>query len=200
MRLIQSHYKNFSQSANFAFSLCFIYNRIMQKSLLLFVLISSLLYPFFLFAEEGFIGENPGLDFYSKIDEGSFKVLQKTVNTRLKETPTLEIFGKKCAQASTLLKGIPATPEMLDSIENLDYAAFYGQILKNAASNPTQSSITTDTFQDITNCLSSQYKDLKRDAQKETNARITISYIGLYMDGDKNNSEYDIITDIEKIN
>ena len=172
----------------------------MQKSLFLLTLITSFLYPLFLFAEEGFIGENPGFDFYSKIDEGNYKVLQKTVNKRLQETPTLEVFWKKCAQASSLLKGIPATPEMLDSIQNLDYTAFYAQVLKNAANNPTQSSITTDVFQDITTCLTSQYNDLKSDAQKETNARITISYIGLYMDGDKNNSEYDIITDIEKIN
>lgn len=34
----------------------------------------------------------------------------------------------------------------------------------------------------------------------ENNARETISYLGLYMDGDKNNSEYDIVSDIEKIN
>jgi hypothetical protein len=167
--------------------------------LLTFILVSAL--PLTLLAEEGFIGENPGFDFYSKIDEWNFTVLKKSINARLKETPTLDVFGNKCAQASSLLKGIPTTPEMLDSIKNMDYTQFYAQILKNAWGNPSNKiTITSDLFQNITNCLREQYQVLEDDTKRATDARVNISYLWLYMDGDKNNSDYDIITDIEKIN
>lgn len=45
-----------------------------------------------------------------------------------------------------------------------------------------------------------KYRELKQRSKRETNARETISYLGLYMDGDTSNSDYDIISDIDKIN
>jgi hypothetical protein len=41
----------------------------MEKSLFALTLIFCMSLPFSLSAEEGFIGENPGFDFYSTIDE-----------------------------------------------------------------------------------------------------------------------------------
>ncbi len=173
----------------------------MQKSIFFLTLISVFFYPFFVFAEEGFIGENPGLDFYSKIDEWSFKVLQKTVNKRLQENPMLNQFGKKCIAAELLLKNIPTTSATLDAIENGDYTWFTQKIIENMKANPNAwGSISTEIFSDLTRCISNEYKNLKKDVQAESDTRVNISYLGLYMDGDKNNSEYDIITDIEKIN
>ncbi len=45
-----------------------------------------------------------------------------------------------------------------------------------------------------------KYRELRERSKRETNARETISYLGLYMDGDTSNSDYDIISDIDKIN
>lgn len=169
----------------------------MQKSVLIFLLLVSSFFPFFVSAEEGFLWENPGLDFYTKIDEGSFKVLQKTVNKRLQENPMLNQFGKKCVAAELLLNNIPTTSATLDAIENGDYTSFTEKIIQNTKG---KGNISTDTFSHLTKCITEEYKNTKKDAQKETDARVNISYLGLYMDGDKSNSEYDIITDIEKIN
>jgi hypothetical protein len=41
----------------------------MQKSLFTLFITLTFFLPFSLLAEEGFIGENPGFDFYSTIDE-----------------------------------------------------------------------------------------------------------------------------------
>ncbi len=165
-----------------------------------FLLISFLwiIFPISLFAEEGFIWENPGFDFYSKIDEWSFKVLQKTVNKRLSENPMLNQFGKKCLGDQLLLEGIETTSTMLDNIENGNYSDFTAKLMQNLQKE--KKTISTDTFAEITQCITNEYKNTKKDAQKETDARVNISYLGLYMDGDKNNSEYDIIVDIQKIN
>jgi hypothetical protein len=187
--------------ANFAFSLAFGYNISMKKSLFATILIFCISLPFSLFAWEGFIGEDPGFDFYSKIDEWQFTVQKKIIDTRLKQNPTMNQFGKKCIQAESLLKNIPTTSAMLDDIENGNYALFTEKLLENIKSNPNAwDSISTDTFQSLTQCIATEYKNLKRDTRKEIDARTTISYLGLYMDGDKNNSDYDIISDIEKIN
>ncbi len=173
----------------------------MQKYILNFLLIALSFFPFFVNAEEGFLWENPGFDFYTKIDEGSFKVHQKTVNKRLQENPMLNQFGKKCVAAELLLNNIPTTSATLDAIENGDYKWFTEKIIQNMkADQNAGNTISTNTFVNLTQCITNEYKNLKKDAQKETDARVSISYLGLYMDGDKNNSEYDIITDIEKIN
>ena len=60
--------------------------------------------------------------------------------------------------------------------------------------------MTTDDFQALTACLSDQYGSLKAEIAKEQDAREKIASIGLYVDGDKSNSDYDIIYDIERIN
>lgn len=53
----------------FAFSFVFRYNRYMVRLSILVILLAVYFSPFSLFAEEGYIGENPGLNFYSRIDE-----------------------------------------------------------------------------------------------------------------------------------
>lgn len=178
----------------------FRYNGSMYKIGWISFVICSLVFPLAIHAADGYIGENPGFDFYSKIDEWNYKILEKTVNRRLRETPTMDQFGKDCTNAETLLQWIPTTSAMLDDVEKWDYGGFYDKLLQNTKNNPNGPTLSTDTFPSMAKCITSAYKDLKDRAKWEQNARETISYIGLYMDGDKNNSEYDIVSDIEKIN
>jgi hypothetical protein len=57
-----------------------------------------------------------------------------------------------------------------------------------------------DQYKELTTCLAQEYKNVKNDIAKEQDARETVASIGLYADGDKSNSDYDIIYDIERIN
>ena len=49
-------------------------------------------------------------------------------------------------------------------------------------------------------CLQGKYDELVKSKQKEADGIQKISSIGLYTDGDTSNSDYDIMTDIDKIN
>lgn len=60
--------------------------------------------------------------------------------------------------------------------------------------------MSSDQFNELTSCLAEEYKNVKDDIAKEQSARETVASIGLYADGDKSNSDYDIIYDIERIN
>jgi hypothetical protein len=75
----------------------------MVKNTLSIALVFSLgFFPIFSYAEEGFVGENPGLNFYTTIDQGNYSIQQKTLKVRLAETPSLDQFGKNCLSANLL--------------------------------------------------------------------------------------------------
>ena len=104
-------------------------------------------------------------------------------------------FARGCVNAE-LLKNLNTSTKLLEEIQNGDYTDFYASLTKNTQ----RRTITSDSFLDITRCITGKYQKVREEANRENNARTTISYIGLYMDGDKTNSDYDILTDIEKIN
>ena len=59
-------------------------------------------FPIFVNAGDDYIGESPGLDFYSTIDDGNYTITSKMVKVRLVDTPTLDTFGKDCPKAELL--------------------------------------------------------------------------------------------------
>lgn len=154
------------------------------------VLLGSLL-PSFVFAEAWFIGENPGFDFYSKIDTGTYNIQERLVAQKIKKSSTFAQFWRKCRNIK-LIGDNPIDERVLQGIENQNYA-WLSALLK-------WKSITTTEFQDLTTCLAAEYKNVKADIAKEEDARETVAAIGLYADGDRSNSDYDIMYDIERIN
>lgn len=93
----------------------------MQKYLLFLSFISTLFLSPFVHATEGYLGENPGFDFYSKIDTGTYKIQQKLVAQKLKKSSTFASFGRKCKNAK-LLGDTPIDERVLQGIENQNYA------------------------------------------------------------------------------
>lgn len=55
-------------------------------------------------------------------------------------------------------------------------------------------------FQSLTDCLIDRYDAIKAQTRDEQKNMENWSFIGLYMDGDTTNSDYDIVADIDKIN
>lgn len=147
-----------------------------------------------LFAEGGYIGENPGINFYSTIDEWNYSITKKMVTVRLKEKPSLDLFAQGCIKAK-LLKWWVTDVDTLENIRNGMYKDLITLLAKNGAS-----SISTDDFQSLVECIKSRYEETLENTKKEQQAVETISSIGLYTDGDTTNSDYDILSDIWKIN
>lgn len=183
-------YIHFSLNANFAFSGFFLYNRDMKVLFSIFFF----LFPFSLFAADGFIGENPGLDFYTTIDESSDSLHTQIVNKHLNDTPSLDTFAAWCPGAWVLAGGA-TTPQILSDIANGRYTTLISIINTN-----NKWGMSMDAFQELTSCLTNRYQWVESQSSKEQNNLEQLSSIGLYSDGDTSNSDYDIIADIDKIN
>ncbi len=60
--------------------------------------------------------------------------------------------------------------------------------------------MTTSGLASLSQCLVDSYKTLQRAAHEDQDALEIVGNVGLYMDGDNSNSDYDIISDIARIN
>jgi hypothetical protein len=182
----------FSLDANFAFSPPFGYNTFMQKSLLLFFASLSLSIPLFLSAAGGYIGENPGLDFYSKIDEGTYKIQKRLVSLELAKSPTLASFGQRCGAGARYLTWAQMNENILRDLQAQNYSSLTA-LLRGR-------NITTTEFHTLATCLANKYSSIQSEVAVEQAQREEVASLGLYFDGDRWNSDYDILYDIEKIN
>jgi hypothetical protein len=69
-----------------------------------------------------------------------------------------------------------------------------------ATRNGSAVSLSTPEFSRITQCLSEKYATIIQHASISQDAIETVATTGLYADGDTRNSDYDIISDIQRIN
>lgn len=175
------------------FSLFFYTIRAMKLSLFI-LLISGILLSPSSYALEGFVGENPGLDFYTRIDESSNSIHNQIIRKHLASTPNLDSFAKWCPGAYAL-KWARTTSTMLDEMESMDYSSF-----SKIANENGQTSMSLEGFQALTSCVSNRYQLLKDQSTDEQESLEHLSSLGLYSDGDTSNSDYDIVADIDKIN
>lgn len=171
----------------------FLYN-IHMKQYLFIIFISSIIFSSPVSALGGFIGENPGLDFYTEIDESSNTVHTQILNKHLTNTPNLDNFAKGCPGAYAL-RWARTTSTMLDEIATMNYGS-----LSKIANENGQTSLSLEGFQALTACIGDRYKWLKEQVTDEQDSLESLSSIGLYSDGDTSNSDYDIVVDINKIN
>lgn len=147
-----------------------------------------------LFAEDGYIGVNPGLHFYSMIDDGVAKMNDSIIKRRLKEYGTFAGFGRTCRAPAAWLDSTPMNEQLLQEISN----GLYSRLIMLANSKKVQ--LGTTYLNTLTTCLTQSYRDLKVSAANEQSILEQAGSLGLYTDGDAGNSDYDIIADIEKIN
>ncbi len=163
----------------------------MQKYLLSVFTIIWIFLTHPLFATEGYFGENPGFDFYSKIDTWTYNIQKKLVSLRLQKAGNFSSFGRNC-QGIKALGNTPVDEKVLKEISEQNYSRISALL--------QWKSITSDDFQALVRCLWERYDKVKSEISKEQSARETVASIWLYADGDKSNSDYDIIYDIERIN
>lgn len=191
-------------NANFAFSASFRYNGTMSIVRTFSIFIGIFFIIPSLFAAEGYIGEPLGIDFYTRIDEGSYSINQKLVTKKLDDQTKNKNSNiwKQCisrAILDTSTKSInissARTQMILDQVDRLDYSGLM-QLLREQGVQK----INMEAFQNTAQCLSNTYSEIKSDATTEQSRMESLASLGLYMDNDTNNSEYDILSDIGKIN
>ena len=111
----------------------------------------------------------------------------------MKKKPTLGDFGMGCPGVS-YIENEKTSTDILD-YGNLTLALSRSEKLKNE-----KRSFTTDEYQALMLCLNKRYTDLVVQKEKEIGKLQKISSLGLYADGTTENSDYDIMVDIDRIN
>lgn len=149
--------------------------------------------PVSLFAAWEGIGESMKLDFYSQIEQGNYSITQKLVNTRLRAYKDMNEFVASCWFWIKFPPNTPVNQEVLGKLLDGDYS-WLSVLLKNSTVN------STDQYSALTKCLSSKYSDIVRNGEQDVDNLRTLSSVWVYTDGSTDNSDYDIIADINKIN
>lgn len=177
---------------SFAFSPSIWYNNSMFRLRSISVILSLLLVPFCTNAadEPGIIGSNLWLDFYSRIDDAWDALAQGITRRRLREKWNYGSLG--CG--ASWLSGERIDQNALDQLRAGNTA-----ILVQIA-NSKRVNLTTDPESSLRQCLVERYNTIQRSAYEDQNTLETVGNIWLYMDGDTANSDYDILSDITRIN
>jgi hypothetical protein len=127
-----------------------------------FALCVALLMPFSAFAD---IGSNPGLDFYSRIDDTGDIVAQRLTRTRLTEKGT---YGNLGCGASWMV-GVPIDQGMLDELR-VGILTRLTQLASQKKAN-----MNTETLSQLSQCLVEKYNNLESGARKDQN---TLEMVG----------------------
>jgi hypothetical protein len=136
------------------------------------------------------IGSNPGFDFYSRIDDSGDTLAQRLTRTRLSEKGTYGSLG--CG--ASWMASVPIDQGMLDELR----VGTLSRLMQLASQK--KANIDTNNLSQLAQCLVEKYNNLESGARRDQNTLETVGNIGLYMDGDTANSDYDILTDISRIN
>lgn len=160
----------------------------MQKQLIAGILFLGIWIPDFSHATESYIGESLGLDFYSVIDDGHYALLTQMVDLNIEKTPTLGEFGAGCP-------GIDLIKNASTSRDILNYGNLSAALKENGIDT-----IPMDSYQALALCLRNQYEKVVAEEDKKLTKLQKLSSIWLYSDGTTENSDYDLIADIDRIN
>ncbi len=147
--------------------------------------------PFSSYADDaGGVGTNMGLDFYSRIDDLGDSLAQGIVSRRLTEKGNYGSLG--CG--ATWMNSSKIDQKLLDEL----VVGNYTLLLRIAWAKKV--SLTTTTLASLSQCLVEKYSIIQKSARNDQNTLEMVGNIWLYMDGDTANSDYDIVSDITRIN
>ena len=136
-----------------------------------------------------------GFDFYSRIDDNGDAISQRLIKRHLQDYETFRDFGASCRTEHPWLDASAMNQEILDEISRNEF----GKLLE-LHQKSTGNSMTSAQLEPLRKCLYNSYQEVKNRSQNEQRTLEVASNIGLFMDGDTKNSDFDIIADIDKIN
>lgn len=155
-----------------------------------------MLVPIFsLSAADSTVWEPLELGFYSRIHDN----IDSTVDTlRKKEVSKFKTFSGfwTCRPSVPWLDIEPMNEQILIEVTSGDFSSLSTIMEKNKRLGTSD----TDSFANLTACLSETYRRMWDIAAKDEKTLASMWVIGIYTDGDTGNSDYDIVADVEKIN
>ncbi len=148
--------------------------------------------PIFVDASEdmGVVGSNLGLDFYSRIDDAWDALAQSILMKRIWEKRT---YGALWCGASWLAS------EPIDA-GSLEWLRTGNTAILISLARSRQVTLTTPSESSLRQCLVEKYNGLDQRAHEDQDTLESVGNIGLYLDGDTANSDYDLLADITRIN
>lgn len=147
-----------------------------------------------LWAEEGYISKDLGTDIYRRIDEGHMKLQKQLIGKRLEGSARKinEIIGKVCGGDYCLRDMPDFTAVELDNIAE----GGVGDIILHMRPG---TGMDTDLEMKIRKIIIRHYDKIQQEVSIEQQKLQTVGSIGLFTDGDTDNSSYDLMYDLEQI-
>lgn len=179
----------------------------MQARIFLFIfLVFSSSFAPSLFAEDGYIGEDLGNDIYKRLDEGTYKLKKQLIENRL-EGSTKKIneqLGEVCStkiiipmktgkKIKCFRDGLDFTTSELEEVG----AGGLGPIYMHM--DPEGSGIDTELAVRIRGIIMEYYQKIQQSVAYDQKKLQSVGSIGLFTDGNKDNSSYDLMVDLEDI-
>lgn len=134
------------------------------------------------------------LDFYSRIDDAGDSLVQNLTKRELQEFSSFKNFATQCRDKAPWLDNAPMSQTLLDEIANGGFAEL------STIAKQNNKNFSNDELLSLSNCLNSAYNKIKSSAITQKEIIEDSASIGIFMDGDLENSDFDIIEDINKIN
>ncbi len=160
------------------------------------LILSLLVSPLARAEESSTVGARLEIGFYTRIHDNIDKTTDILRKKQLSSFKTFAGFGNKCRPKTAWLDREAMNEGIL---RELTYGNL-GPLADFMAKNKTLGTSDTPTFHTIATCLTETYAKMGEVAAQSEKTASTTGLIGLYTDGDTANSDYDIVSDIEKIN
>lgn len=165
-----------------------------MKRLYLFICIFLGLYSSQIYAQESSgVGESMDLWFYSKISKNADAITKTFTRKELSKYNTFKGFGSICRPAYPWLDTEKMDETLLIELQHGSFAGITRIMGKKKVT------MTSDTLLQLARCLSETYSNIWTRSQKDGEFVNQMGAVGLYSDGNTENSDYDIVADIEKI-
>lgn len=172
----------------------FEYNIYMLRYCIIFITALFFTLPLFVNAAST-VWESLELGFYSRIHENIDSTVDTLRKKELSKFPTFAGFGS-CRGPIAWLDIEPMDEQLLRDISEGYFGSLSDLMNKNKILIPSNS----DAYTNLAICLAQTYRELGESAAKDETALSSMWLLWLYSDGDTSNSDYDIVSDIEKIN
>lgn len=146
------------------------------------------------YASDTFIDSGVGSDFYLKVDKWAATLENAIVQKRITEWGTLNNINFFCGVG--FLQWNAFNKDDFTKIANGDTAPIFDRLGDNGMGLSTDSS----TIVTLQNCITDYYSHLQQESSQSLDSMASIGEVGLYTDGDTNNSDFDLLSDLQQIN
>ncbi|OIP54948.1 hypothetical protein AUK10_00235 [Candidatus Gracilibacteria bacterium CG2_30_37_12] len=154
-----------------------------------------------LWAAGEYVGEDLGNNIYKRIDEGSYKLKTQLIENRLKgvtDNKINKLVGKICAdkdknKIDCFRAGVDFTTSELDDIVGGALGPIYTHMV------PENNGLNVEQIVRIRGIIVEHYQEIQNSVTYEQKKLQSVGSIGLFSDGNKDNSSYDLMVDLENI-